>query len=52
VQVGEYKKGSDPLADLAIDRRTAINSFLQQAVSERTPAAVAWEQLQKAVEEN
>lgn len=31
VQVGEYKAGSDPLADEAITKIDAINAFLQQA---------------------
>jgi type III secretion protein N (ATPase) len=52
VQVGEYKEGSDPLADAAIAQRHAINSFLQQSVSERTTASVAWDQLLQAVNED
>ncbi len=49
VQVGEYKTGSDPLADTAIEHRTAIAGFLQQTVSERTSANDSWEQLNLAM---
>ena len=34
VKVGEYKKGSDPDADLAIAKYKAINAFLQQGTDE------------------
>lgn len=34
VKVGEYKKGSDPDADLAIAKYKAINGFLQQGTDE------------------
>ena len=34
VKVGEYKKGSDPDADLAIAKFRAINAFLRQGTSE------------------
>jgi ATP synthase in type III secretion protein N len=34
LQVGEYRAGSDPLADLAIQQRPAIARFLQQNVDE------------------
>ena len=35
LQVGEYAKGSDPLADEAIARRAAIDAFLAQPAAER-----------------
>jgi type III secretion protein N (ATPase) len=34
IKVGEYKKGSDPEADLAIAKNKPINSFLQQDTDE------------------
>ncbi|HIQ07612.1 MAG TPA: EscN/YscN/HrcN family type III secretion system ATPase [Thiotrichaceae bacterium] len=34
LRVGEYTRGSDPLADEAIDKITAINAFLQQSTKE------------------
>lgn len=34
VKVGEYKKGTDPDADLAIAKNKPINAFLQQATNE------------------
>lgn len=34
VQVGEYKRGADPLSDLALDRRDHIAAFLRQDVDE------------------
>lgn len=43
LQVGEYRKGGDPVADLAVDRHRAIEAFLQQGQDERValPAIVA-----------
>ncbi len=49
VQVGEYQKGSDPVADSAIEHRTAIADFLQQTVNSRTNASEAWDQLSLAI---
>src|SRR5690606_34828595 len=34
VQVGEYKSGSDPVADAALATRAAMNDFLRQATDE------------------
>lgn len=36
VRLGEYKSGSDPVADTAIERIDAINAFLRQQPDERT----------------
>ncbi len=36
VQIGEYKKGSDPTADEAIAKISEINNFLRQDTDERT----------------
>jgi type III secretion protein N (ATPase) len=35
VKIGEYKDGSDPLADEAIEKHEAIREFLRQPVDER-----------------
>ncbi len=37
VQIGEYKKGSDPEADEALARIDKMNAFLRQGLNERTP---------------
>ena len=37
VKVGEYKKGSDPEADIAIAKYRPINAFLQQGTDEFDP---------------
>ncbi len=34
LKVGEYQRGSDPITDLAIDRREAIQQFLRQDMDE------------------
>ncbi len=34
IKVGEYKKGSDPLADVAVAKYKAINDFLRQRTNE------------------
>ena len=36
VQIGEYKKGQDALADEAIAKRDSLNAFLRQGRDERT----------------
>ena len=36
IQVGEYRKGSDPASDVAVDRHRAINAFLQQGDQDRS----------------
>ena len=35
LKIGEYKRGSDPEADEAIDKNGAINAFLKQGLDER-----------------
>jgi type III secretion protein N (ATPase) len=37
VQIGEYKSGSDPEADAALQRMDAIRGFLRQGVNDFTP---------------
>lgn len=36
VQIGEYKKGSDPDADNALNKITSINAFLKQGLDEKS----------------
>ena len=40
LKVGEYKKGSDRIADIAIDKHEAIRQFLRQKTDEH----VSWEE--------
>lgn len=35
VKIGEYQRGSDQEADMAIDKNSIINSFLQQSVNQK-----------------
>jgi type III secretion protein N (ATPase) len=49
LQVGEFKKGNDPLADKAVDRIAAIRAFLGQKTSELLPIAQTFEQLASVV---
>ena len=37
VQVGEYREGSDALADAALASRAAIEAFLRQDVGDHSP---------------
>ena len=34
LKVGEYKRGTDPVADMAIDRHDAIRDFLRQGTED------------------
>lgn len=49
VQVGEYKPGSDPIADRAIAARPAMEALLRQAGSEATPFDETLRRLNEAV---
>ncbi|MCD8351836.1 MAG: type III secretion system ATPase SctN [Planctomycetaceae bacterium] len=49
VQIGEYKKGSDALADEAIDKIDALNAFLKQGLNERSGMDEAVEGMRKLV---
>jgi flagellum-specific ATP synthase len=42
VEVGAYKAGSDPIADVAIRLRPAIDAFLRQAPDEVVPIDDSW----------
>ena len=45
LDVGAYRRGTNPLVDAAVDHEHAINAFLQQGMDDQTPAVLAWEQL-------
>jgi type III secretion protein N (ATPase) len=47
LQLGEYKRGSDPDADYAIERIAAIRKLLQQSSSELVPFSQSSEALRK-----
>lgn len=49
LDVGAYQPGSNPLVDAAIQHETAINTFLQQSMSQQTPIEQTWAQLEKLV---
>ena len=49
VRIGEYKKGSDKVADEALEKYDALIGFLKQPTSERSDYAKTIEQLQKLV---
>ncbi len=49
LQVGEYQKGSDALADEAIQKRAAINQLLQQRPDEHTHLPTAISMLQETI---
>jgi type III secretion protein N (ATPase) len=47
IRIGEYKKGSDPATDEAIEKNKAINDFLKQKLSEKSTYQDALEGLKK-----
>ncbi len=47
VQIGEYRSGSDPLADHALAARDEINRFLRQALQDPTPAPQTLQRLER-----
>lgn len=49
VKIGEYKRGSDPKADQAIDRMEAILSFLRQPTDECMPYSQTLQMLKDVV---
>jgi flagellum-specific ATP synthase len=50
VEVGAYVRGTNHLADRALDLRGDIEAFLRQQAHEVVPAALAWEQLAALVQ--
>lgn len=49
LDVGAYQRGTNPLVDAAIDHETAINAFLQQSMTQQTPAGQTWDQLDRLI---
>jgi flagellum-specific ATP synthase len=45
INIGAYKRGSNPRIDTAIERADAINAFLRQRAEEPSPLAVSHQQL-------
>jgi flagellum-specific ATP synthase len=45
LDVGAYRRGTNPLVDAAVDHEGAINAFLQQRMDDQMPSSQAWEQL-------
>ncbi len=50
VQIGEYKKGSDPEADFALSKINAVNSFLKQGLEEKSTFEESLKALHAAVQ--
>lgn len=50
VQVGEYKRGTDSLADLAIDKHEEINEFLLQKIDEKSNYMASVNALKRVVQ--
>ena len=46
LDVGAYQRGSNQLADAAIDHEQAINTFLCQALESPVPSAQSWAELE------
>lgn len=49
VRIGEYQRGSDPLADEAIDKQEAIRAFLRQGTTEHSSMDEALDELSDLV---
>ena len=49
LRIGEYKRGSDPATDEAIEKIDRVNAFLKQGLSERPQYDETIEQLKEAV---
>lgn len=45
IDIGAYKKGSNPLVDAALEHEGAIDAFLRQAMTDQTPADESWSRL-------
>lgn len=50
LDIGAYKTGTDRLVDAALEHEAAINGFLQQAMTDQTPAPEAWSRLTRLAE--
>lgn len=51
VEIGAYVRGTNPLADRALELLPAIDDFLRQPVEQTTAADATWEQLHDLVAE-
>lgn len=49
VRIGEYVRGTDPLADEAVERKSAIDAFLQQRTEEFSDFAATCDGLRRAI---
>lgn len=49
VNIGEYERGADPVADKALAKINEINGFLRQGTNEFTPYEQTISKLKKAV---
>jgi len=45
IDVGAYRRGTNPLVDAAVDHDADIAAFLRQNMDDHTPAAQAWQRL-------
>ena len=50
LDIGAYKKGTDQLVDAALTHERAIDAFLQQAMTDGTPAEESWSRLARLTE--
>ncbi|WP_241983524.1 FliI/YscN family ATPase [Cryobacterium tagatosivorans] len=42
LDVGAYRRGTNPLVDAAVDHEASITAFLQQTMDDQTPASASW----------
>nr|WP_218849608.1 FliI/YscN family ATPase [Nocardioides perillae] len=49
VEIGAYVRGTDPVADAALERMPRIDAFLRQSMDDSTPTAETWQRLQQLV---
>lgn len=45
LDVGAYRRGTNPLVDAAVDHEATITAFLQQRMDDQTPASASWDAL-------
>jgi flagellum-specific ATP synthase len=45
LDVGAYRRGTNPLVDAAVDHEASITAFLQQTMDDQTPASASWDAL-------
>jgi len=49
VEIGAYVTGTNPLVDLALERRGAMDGFLRQGMDDRAPVSTSWALLRDLV---